>query len=263
MTDPHRNDRPAPEATPLLDGLRAASRVLLCHAHPDDESLSTGALALDLGDHGVEVQVVTATRGERGEVVPGSLPDDFAGDLQDQRRAELALALSRLGVARHAFLGATPACAGQPRVYRDSGMQWVAEGLAGPAEDVEDDAFTLASVAEAAADLDALVAAWRPDVVVGYDLGGSYGHPDHVHLHHVARRAAADAGVRFVMVATTRQDAEEWHDFPEFLPRLRHVVAAYATQLSVEGDSLVHVGGQRQPIETWFGLAEGFPGASA
>lgn len=244
----------------ILDDLRHAERVLLAHAHPDDESLATGALVLDLVDHGVEVQVLTATRGERGEVVPGSLPEGFTGDLEECRAVELARAVAALGVRRHAFLGTPPAAAGAPRTYRDSGMHWVREGLAGPADDAGPDAFSVAPAEDAVADLGALLHTWRPDALVSYDIGGTYGHPDHVQLHHVAARAAALAGVRFVTVATERADATEWHDLPELRDRLRTVLSAYRTQLTVDGDEVVHVGGQRQPIETWFGLAA--PGVS-
>lgn len=245
----------------ILDDLRRAGGVLFAHAHPDDETLSTGALILDLVDHGVEAQVVTATRGERGEVVPGSLPAGFAGDVEEHRAVELAGALAALGVRRHAFLGTPPAAAGGRRTYRDSGMRWVRDGLAGPAGDAGPDAFSVASAEDAAADLGVLLRTWRPDALVSYDIGGTYGHPDHVRLHHVAAHAAAVAGVRFVTVATERADASEWHDLPELRDRLRGVLTAYRTQLTVDGDEIVHVGGQRQPIETWFGLAS--PGVTA
>lgn len=236
----------------LLDDLISAGRVLLAHAHPDDESISTGALALVLADRGVDVGVLTATRGERGEQVPGSLPPGVGID--EHRARELALAVERLGVRRHAYLGTPPAAAGEPRRYRDSGMVWVREGLAGPAGDAGADAFSRAPLADITTDLTALLAAWRPRVLVTYDADGGYGHPDHVRLHEVAKVVCRGAGVRLVAVTTDRARAQEWYERPDLLPRLRRVLDAHRTQVTVEGDRLVHVGGQEQPIETWFGL---------
>ncbi|GAB3624651.1 hypothetical protein GCM10027418_27360 [Mariniluteicoccus endophyticus] len=239
----------------LLDHLISCERVLLSHAHPDDESLSTGALALLLADAGVEVQVVTATRGERGEVVPGALPDTFTGTLEQWRERELATAVERLGVRRHAFLGREPALAGEaPHVYRDSGMRWVTPEVAGPADDATPDAFSVVPVGGVVADLGALVAAWRPDAVVSYDADGGYGHPDHLRMHEAVLAVARRRGLPFVAV-TGRDRADEWHDRPELADRLARALDAHRTQLTVEGDEVVHVGGQRQAVETWFGLA--------
>ncbi len=54
----------------LLD---ARDSVLFVHAHPDDETISTGALIAELVARNIRVFLLTATRGERGEVVPGPL----------------------------------------------------------------------------------------------------------------------------------------------------------------------------------------------
>ena len=93
-------------------------RIAFIHAHPDDETLATGALIAWLVASGHEVSLLTATRGERGEVVPGPL-SHLAGTpaLETHREGELAGALRVLGVARHAFLGDPPA--GPGRRYRD------------------------------------------------------------------------------------------------------------------------------------------------
>lgn len=242
---------------PILDGVR---RVLFCHAHPDDETLSTGALIGHLVDHGVACDVVTATRGEMGEVVPGPL-SHLAGtdELHAHREGELAGALAVLGVENHAFLGTSPARAQglEPRTYRDSGMQWIREGLAGPADTTDQRAFSVASIDDELADLLALVAAWQPDLLVSYDANGGYGHPDHVRMHHLARAAASAAGVGFAEVRHEPGEGVEWFELDVQLPRVAGALRHHATQLTVQPDGahVVHSGGQHEAIVTRVGLA--------
>lgn len=240
----------------------AGARLVFLHAHPDDETLATGALLAWLSDRGDPVAVVTATRGEQGEVVTGPL-SALAGtpELVEHRERELAGALGVLGVADHAFLGSPPArVAGrEPRRYTDSGMRWLdaAETLAGPGESAGTDSLTAAPVDEAAADLAAYLASFGADAVVGYDVHGGYGHPDHVACHHVAAGAARLAGVPLVEVVSEpllpAPDAREYA-LPQYLPRVREALRNHASQLTVVGDGVVHVGGQRQPILTTFWL---------
>ncbi|MEL4356575.1 MULTISPECIES: glycosyltransferase [unclassified Luteococcus] len=260
----------------VLAGVR---RVLFCHAHPDDETLSTGALIVHLTGRGIACDLVTATRGEMGEVVPGPL-SELAGtpELEAHRVEELAGALRELGVEQHAWLGTAPARAeGLPtRVYRDSGMEWIRPGLAGPADASDERSFTFAAAGEAAEDLLAVIDVWRPDLVVSYDANGGYGHPDHVRMHQVAAEAAARAGVRFAEVrqerpatnpATDSGSGEEtgsetggvveWFDLPETLPVVAAALRHHASQLTVQanGTEVVHSGGQREAIVTAVGLA--------
>lgn len=147
---------PATDAARLLD---VARRVLFVHAHPDDETLATGALIAELVDRGVEVHVLTATRGERGELVPGVADvEPGSAAFVALREQELRRALAALGVDHHAFLGTAPARdpgATTARRYRDSGMRWVTPDVAGPAEDSGPESLTAATVSEAASDLDA------------------------------------------------------------------------------------------------------------
>ena len=234
------------------------ARVVFLHAHPDDETLATGALIQHLTGSGVEVAVVTATRGERGGVVPGPL-SHLAGTpaLDVHRVAELTAALGALGAEGPFFLGEPPARASglAPRRYRDSGMRWVTPTLAGPGEDAGPDAFTSASVAEAAADLAAFVASWGAELLVGYDIDGGYGHPDHVHAHHVAVAAARLAGVDFAEVvsipgddSSPEADGATWYDRSDRLPELLPALHAHASQFTVDGREVVHSGGQREPL---------------
>jgi len=168
--------------------------LLAFHAHPDDETLATGALLATWAAAGAPVTVVTCTRGERGEVIPPALAH-LEGDgpaLAAHRERELAAALAALGVADHAFLDALPGRDGAaPARYEDSGMVWLAPGRAGPAPDAGPGAFAAVPVDEAAARLATLLRARRPAVVVTDEPGGGYGHPDHVQGHRVAARALA------------------------------------------------------------------------
>ena len=236
---------------------RPLHRALFLHAHPDDEALATGGLIATLAASGIECQVVTCTRGERGEVIPGVLPDDARpDDLVRLRQAELAGSCAELGVSRHAYLGTPPALAAgrTPRTYRDSGMRWVTPTLAGPSLDAGPDALTSAPAAEAVADCVAVIGAWVPDVLVSYDLGGGYGHPDHVRTAEIALAAAPRAGVPLVQVVTGTPDDATWVDVSAQLSRVRRALCDYASHLSVHDDHVVHVGGQHQPIDVRTGL---------
>ncbi|MGC3954947.1 MAG: PIG-L family deacetylase [Propionicimonas sp.] len=225
------------------------SRVLFLHAHPDDETLATGALILDLIARGVEVAVVTATRGEQGELTDPAL----AGDLVALRERELAAALAVLGVGEHAFLGTPPARATglPPRRYTDSGMAWVTPELAGPGPAAGPDSLTAASVEQAAADLAGYARWFGADVLVSYDEFGGYGHPDHVACHHIARAAARLAGIGFAEVVS----GAEQPSLDQYRPRVAEALRCYRSQLRIEADEVVHVGGQRHPIPTVAAIA--------
>ncbi|OEJ94557.1 N-acetyl-1-D-myo-inositol-2-amino-2-deoxy-alpha-D-glucopyranoside deacetylase [Streptomyces thermolilacinus] len=156
-----------------------ARRLLLVHAHPDDESINNGATMARYAAEGALVTLVTCTRGEEGEVIPPGLAH-LAPDREDRlgphRVGELAAAMRELGVTDHRFLGG-------PGRFRDSGMMGV------PQNDREG-AFWSAPVDAAAAHLVEVVREVRPQVLVTYDPDGGYGHPDHIQAHRVAMRAA-------------------------------------------------------------------------
>ncbi|GAB3300704.1 GlcNAc-PI de-N-acetylase [Epidermidibacterium keratini] len=239
----------------VFDGVR---RLLVAHAHPDDESLAGGSLLVQLARRGVEIVLVTAARGEQGEVVAGPL-SHLAGspELVTQREAELAQAAQTLGIARSYFLGTSPARAdGLPeRRYEDSGMRWIRDGLAGPAETASPQSFTSADPAEAVADLAALIAHEQPDLVLSYDSGGGYGHPDHIRMHEVARDAAAKTGVAFaVLVDDPQAQDAEWFEAPEAMPVVFDALRAHRTQLTVDEPYVVHSGGQRELLEARTGV---------
>ena len=162
-------------------------RLVLVHAHPDDETLTTGITMAHAVAEGVEVTLVTCTLGEQGEVIPEELShlegrDDAA--LGHHRAGELAAAMRALGVHDHRVLGGGR--------WRDSGMAWLEPGIAGHVGDVEaahPAAFARADLDEAAGLLADVLREVRPQVVVTYDPQGGYGHPDHVMAHRVTMRA--------------------------------------------------------------------------
>jgi N-acetyl-1-D-myo-inositol-2-amino-2-deoxy-alpha-D-glucopyranoside deacetylase len=160
----------------------ASRRLLLVHAHPDDETIETGATMARYAAEGTHVTLVTCTLGELGEIIPPRLAHLSAasgGGLGGYRIGELDAACAALGVTDHRFLGG----AGR---FRDSGMM----GL--PSND-DPRCFWRADVDQAAALLLRVIADVRPQVMITYDQRGYYGHPDHIQAHRVAWRAFTQA----------------------------------------------------------------------
>lgn len=158
------------------------ARLLFVHAHPDDETLATGVTIAHYVSRGHDVHVVTCTLGDEGEVIPDALahlrtdPDALA----EFRRRELADAMARLG-ARHTVLGAD--ATGRAK-WRDSGM-------AGTAGAEHPRAFAAADPEEPGVPLAQLLRRLQPHVLVSYDVGGGYGHPDHIQARRVVLAALA------------------------------------------------------------------------
>ncbi|WP_041782153.1 N-acetyl-1-D-myo-inositol-2-amino-2-deoxy-alpha-D-glucopyranoside deacetylase [Mycolicibacterium chubuense] len=166
-------------------------RLLFVHAHPDDETLTTGATIAHYAARGAQVQVVTCTLGEEGEVIGDRwalLAADRADQLGGYRIGELTAALAALGVDGPRFLGG----AGR---WRDSGMAGT------PPRGRE--RFVDGDLAEQTAALAAVIDDLRPHVVVTYDPHGGYGHPDHIHTHRVTTAAVDAAGWRVPKVYWT------------------------------------------------------------
>ena len=161
--------------------LTAPPRLLLVHAHPDDESLVTGGTIARYAAAGVHVSLVTCTLGEEGEIIPAKLAGlaaDQADQLGGYRVGELRAACQALGVSEHRYLG------GIGR-WRDSGMVDT-EANAHPR------AFSANPLDEQVAALREVLAEVRPQVVVTYGPDGGYGHPDHIRAHDVTMAACAD-----------------------------------------------------------------------
>ncbi|HEV3132370.1 MAG TPA: PIG-L family deacetylase [Acidimicrobiales bacterium] len=207
------------------------------HAHPDDEAIATGGTMASLADEGHRVVLVTATRGELGEI-----PDGLLGpgeSLTERRMSELAEASRLLGVGRQTFLD-----------YRDSGM-------AGEATNDEPGSFAAADVTEAAAALAAVLDDEASDVLVIYDEHGGYGHPDHVQVHRVGMRAAELAATPVVYMATMNRDffrsfaalaeSSDW-ELPEGTPDRMETMGEPASRLTTEVDVTPWIETKRQAM---------------
>jgi LmbE family N-acetylglucosaminyl deacetylase len=157
------------------------------HAHPDDEALLvSGTLALAAAE-GRRVVVVVATAGEAGLTDDAHAAD---GRLGERRMAELQRSADILGVSRVECLG-----------YADSGLP--PEVMADPPGNV---CFVRADLDEAAERLAVILREEQAEVLTTYDANGGYGHPDHIKVHQVGRRAAELAGTPVVLEATVPRD---------------------------------------------------------
>ncbi len=202
-----------------------ARRLLLVHAHPDDESIGTGAVMAKYAAEGAQVTLVTCTLGELGEIIPPDLAHLGADELGEYRIGELDAACAELGVTDHRYLGG-------PGRWRDSGM-------IGTAGNDDPRSFWQADVDEAAAALLGVIRAVRPQVLVTYDANGFYGHPDHIQAHRVAWRAFEQAGgyglAKFY--ATAAPDSGQVTteiDATAYLGRKQAAMRAHATQIVVD-----------------------------
>lgn len=178
--------------------LTAPPRLLLVHAHPDDESLWTGGTIARYAAAGVHVTLVTCTLGEEGEIIPEALRElasDAADQLGGYRVGELRAACAALGVSDHRYLGAIGR-------WRDSGM-------AGTAPNNHPRAFAAGDLGAQTDALAAVLAEVRPQVVVSYAPDGGYGHPDHIRAHEITMAACASADVDRVYYAVTSKRATE------------------------------------------------------
>jgi N-acetyl-1-D-myo-inositol-2-amino-2-deoxy-alpha-D-glucopyranoside deacetylase len=262
-----------------MDRQDGGRRLLLVHAHPDDESIGTGATIARYAAEGARVTLVTCTLGELGEVIPPELAY-LAGDgdrLGAYRITELAAACAALGVTDHRFLGG-------PGRWRDSGMM-------GLPDNGSPDCFWQADVAVAAAELAGVIREVRPQVLVSYDANGFYGHPDHIQAHRVARAAIGVAAspdqdrpwqvAKCYATAMPRSVAEARDLPPVWVPDERvtteidgtgylaaktAALRAHATQVAVTGDgeSFALADGRWQPVlgTEFYTLLSGVSGAA-
>ena len=151
--------------------------LMVVHAHPDDEAFGTAGTLARYSAEGVQTCLVTATRGEVGEIHDPELSETEARPRLGQiREEELRRAAEILGVTHLDFLG-----------YEDSGM-------AGTPENANPRCFHQSSLDEATGRLVALIRRYRPQVIVTYGEDGGYNHPDHVRTHLVTAAAFQDAG---------------------------------------------------------------------
>ena len=136
------------------------NRLLACFAHPDDEAFPVGGALAAHASRGVRVRLVTATLGEEGEIrQEGAATRETLGEV---RRVELACAVSALGLAEHTVWD-----------YRDSGM-------AGTPSNSHPGALVNADATQIVERLVLEIRRFRPQVVLTFEEGGLYGHPDHI-----------------------------------------------------------------------------------
>jgi LmbE family N-acetylglucosaminyl deacetylase len=177
-------------------GTEANLTLMAVHAHPDDESSSTGGVLARYSDAGITTVVVTCTNGEYGDgpdhVKPGD-PGHDPEQVAKTRLGELEEACRILGVTHLELLG-----------FHDSGMpEWA----------YKDDANVFGNVPidESAGRLAALVERYRPDVIVTYDDRGGYQHPDHLQAHRITVEAFRRTGIpaKLYLIARRRRDWEK------------------------------------------------------
>lgn len=232
-----------------------SEHILFVHAHPDDETIATGGTIAILLGRSAAVTVLTCTRGERGEVVPPEL-QQLEGDLAalgSYREGELAAAMRVLGVADHRILGNPDArvAGAAPRRYHDSGMRWGPNG-AEAISDADPRALCSAEFGEVVSDIATVIAAVRPTSVVSYDENGGYGHPDHILVHEATSHAALVLGEPFFTIVPRGAEVagDRIVDIAPVLGVKADALRAHRTQLTVVGDTIVHSGGQVEPIGT-------------
>ena len=241
----------------------AAKRLLLVHAHPDDETINNGVTMAKYAASGAQVTLVTCTRGEEGEVLVtelANLASDKDDKLGEHREVELKDAMAQLGINDFRFLGAPN------KKWRDSGMM-------GTPQNERGNVFWQADLDEASHELVKIILEIQPQVLITYDEFGGYGHPDHIKAHRVAMRAAelaAEQGwqiskiywntmPRSVIQEGIDKMKELGSDFfgaesaddlpfakpdelvttvvnaPEYVPQKLEAMKAHATQISVDG----------------------------
>ena len=154
--------------------------LMAVHAHPDDESSSTGGVLATYSAEGIRTVVVTCTNGEFGDAPGGIKPGQDGHDeaiVAEIRLAELRQATKLLGVTDLELLG-----------YHDSGMpEWEYKN--------RPDAFCNIPPAEVTGRISGLIEHYRPQVVITYDDKGLYQHPDHVYASQMAQAAVAATGI--------------------------------------------------------------------
>lgn len=173
--------------------------LLAVFPHPDDETFSAAGVMAAAAARGVPVTVVSATRGEAGE---SSIPDlDDPERLGVVRERELRDAMRQIGVTDVRVLG-----------YRDSGME-------GSSQADDPRAFVQVSVEAATAKLVPHIRSVRPQVILTFGPDGIYGHPDHLHLHHVTLRAIEIAADPTYKVRTAPEAWQTPHCYFATAPR--------------------------------------------
>ena len=243
--------------------MSAQKRLLLVHAHPDDETINNGITMAKYAQEGAKVTLVTCTRGEEGEVLVeelANLASNRDDKLGEHREIELKNAMKLLGIEDYRFLGAPD------KKWRDSGM-------IGTPQNERSDVFWQANLEEVAQELVKIILETKPQVLITYDEFGGYGHPDHIKANQVAMKAADLAATqgwkiskiywntmprsviqngieKMKEVGSSFFGAESADDLPfakpdelvstvirgvEYVPQKLEAMKAHATQIAVDG----------------------------
>ncbi|MGH3800423.1 MAG: PIG-L family deacetylase [Pseudonocardiaceae bacterium] len=194
----------------------AGLRLMAVHAHPDDESTSTGGILARYALEGVQTIVVTCTNGELGDG-PGGIKPGADGHHTQQvaatRLGELRRACQHLDVSHLKLLG-----------YHDSGMaDWDHRH--------RPDVFCNVPIDSVADRLAQLYERYRPQVVVTYDPGRTFQHPDHLHAAKATALALKTTGIPAKMYVTAH-GTTYWH-------RIHHALAQVGIQHHIADPDLL------------------------
>jgi N-acetyl-1-D-myo-inositol-2-amino-2-deoxy-alpha-D-glucopyranoside deacetylase len=223
----------------------APKRLLIVHAHPDDESLFTGHVIADRIAAKSEVMVFTLTRGERGKVKLDELKP-LEGDLAAMgsfRAAELMEALKAFGNVQHAFAGT--------RAYLDSGMRINPWGKPAKPRDLDELALAAAATTIIADDIAAKIKEFKPDAVLTYNRRGGFGHPDHKMAHDATamaiRKISKQSRTRapeFWVIAEPREQFDAEIGNAKTAPIKKAALEAHASQVAVNAETYSVVPGK-------------------
>ncbi|MEN9713661.1 MAG: hypothetical protein RLZZ164_325 [Actinomycetota bacterium] len=220
----------------------SARRVLIVHAHPDDESLFTGHVIAERLAAGAEVFVLTLTRGERGKVKLEELKG-LEGQLTSMgafREGELRVAISELakagkGQLHHAFAGT--------RAYLDSGMRLTALGKPAKKRRLDEMSLSAAGTPVIAEDIMRVMNSFKPDAVITYNSKGGYGHPDHKQAYQATAmalrqyRRARRRAPQFWVIAEPNERAEISVGDAKTAGFKKAALEAHASQVAVSSET--------------------------
>ena len=222
-------------------------RVLLVHAHPDDESLFTGHVIAERLAAGAEVYVLTLTRGERGKVKLADLKplEGQSKQMGAFRTAELMTALAAYDTetasVQHSFAGT--------RAYLDSGMRINALGRPTRKRILDEMSLVAVATPVIADDIVAVMKSFRPDAVITYNRKGGFGHPDHKKAYEATsmaiRKYSKDhRAPQFWTIAEPGEHSDVKVGGPETAAVKKAALSAHASQVLVMEDSYALVAGK-------------------
>ena len=188
-------------------------------AHPDDESFGLGGTLARYAAEGVDVHIAIATDGVAGSVAKGH--EDKLDSLVEVRAREVSSAVNILGGTLH-MMG-----------YRDS-------GYIGDPANKHPEAFINVDEAESRGQVESLMRAIKPQVVLTHDETGGYFHPDHIQCWKITTDA--------FFLALNSEDSSEDGD-PLYAPQRLYysafpnrMVKLYTTLMRLRGQDPTKMG---------------------